>query len=307
MVRLLRSRAAAVELFLGGELLLLDRGEPVGLPGHAYVVLDVRPLGHQLVGSDLEALEQRRPHSEAAGPRHSQHDQPGHEKAPAGPSDLEQASACAEKSESGERAQHGKGGVHIRVRRAEHHPARRVDELVAVQPEAHGAQQKEHGAQSEKMGAGARGEARALRGQDEAPEQDVGAHAQEQRADDQGNRSAVEKAPEGQVEDEEGDVAAEEGIGAAEGRAVEVAQHHVPRRAGPEPGQDADHRDDGQKQFPDQRLEHGAAGQAELIVELPAARQGRRCGRRARDYRRRTERPHHPPRGGASRGATARW
>src|SRR5213593_1929736 len=110
------------------------------------------------------------------------------------------------------------------------------------------------------MGAGARGEARSLRGQDQAAEQDVGGHAEEQGADDEGYGSPVEKTPEGQLEDEEGDVAAEERIPAAEGRPVDVAQYHVPRGAGPKPGQDADHRDDGQEQFSDQRLEDGSTG-----------------------------------------------
>ena len=266
------------ELLLGGELLLLDRGEPVGLPGHANVVLDVRPLGHQLVGGDLEALEERRPHADAPRPRHSEHHQPGHEKAPAGPRDLEQAGTRAEEGEGGEGAQHGQGGVHVGVRRAEDHPARRIDELEAIQPEAHRAQEKEHGAQGEEMGASARGEARSLRGEDEAPEEDVGGHAQEQRADDEGHGSAVEKAPQRQVEDEESNVATEERIGAAERRPVEVAQHHVPRRAGPEPGQNADHGDDGQEQLSNQRLEDGAAGQAELVVELPQHVRSRGAG-----------------------------
>jgi len=182
MVRLLRSSAAAVSF---------------SSAANSYVVLDVRPLGHQLVGSDLEALEERRPHSEAPRPRHSKHHQPSHEKAPARPRDLEQAGARAEEGEGGEGAQHGKRRVHVRVRRAEDHPARRVDELVAIQPEARGAQEKEQRAQGEEVGAGARGEARSLRGQDQAAEQDVGGHAQEQGAGDEGHGAAVEKAPEG--------------------------------------------------------------------------------------------------------------
>ena len=58
MVRLLRSSAADVSLSSAGKSCSLIAVEAVRLPRHADVVLDVRPLGHELVGGDLEALEQ---------------------------------------------------------------------------------------------------------------------------------------------------------------------------------------------------------------------------------------------------------
>src|SRR5262249_9122062 len=124
-------------------------------------------------------------------------------------------------------------------------------------------------AQREEMGPRARGEPGPLRGEDEAAEEDVGRHAEHQGADDERHGSAVEEAPKGKLEDEEGDVAAEERIGRPEGGAIEVGEHHVPRRAGPEPGENADDRDDGEKELPDERLEDGTARKAQLIVELP--------------------------------------
>src|SRR5262249_13522126 len=143
------------------------------------------------------------------------------------------------------------------------------EQLVAVEPEAQRAQEEEERAQGEKMGPGARGEPGPLRGEDEATEEHVGRHAEHQRADDEGHGSAVEEAPEGEVEDEEGDVAAEEWIGRPEGGTVDVGEHHVPRRAGPEPGENADNRNNGEKELPDERLEDGTARQAQMVGELP--------------------------------------
>src|SRR5215471_6371666 len=119
------------------------------------------------------------------------------------------------------------------------------------------------------MGSRACGQPGPLRGEDEAAEQHVRRHAEHQRADDESHGSAVEETPEGKLEDKEGDVAAKEWIGRPEGGAVDVGEHHVPRRAGPEPGKDADDRDDGEKELPDEWLEDGTARKAQLIVELP--------------------------------------
>jgi len=264
---------------LGGEVLLLDHLEPVRLARHADVVLDVRPLGDQLVGRDLEALEQRRPDAQAPRPHHTEDHQARHQEAPPRPRDLEDARDRAEEGQRRERAEGRQRRVDVGVRGAEHHAAGREDQLVAVEPEPQGAKEQEDRTQSQEVRARARRQPRPLGGQHQAPQQDVGRHAQEQRADDEGHRPPVEKAPERQPEDEEGEVLAEEGVRGAEGRGVDIAQHQLPGGARAQAGEHGDHRDHRQEESPDQRLEDRPAGQPELVVELPEDVRRRRPGR----------------------------
>ena len=118
---------------------------------------------------------------------------------------------------------------------------------------------------------------------------------------------AVEEAPERQHEDVEAEVAAEERIRAAE-RACALTYSstvsHEPLARGAR--EERDHRDDRQEQPPDQRLEHRAAGQPELVLELPEHVRRRRCARRPRGWRTGRRRRRRRARGRASRAATGR-
>ena len=254
---------------LGGKILLLDPVEAVGLPGHPDVVLDVRPLGLQLVWRHLEALEEGGVDAEPAYPDHGQHHEARHQEAPAAATDLEHAGRRAEERDRGEGPQSREGGVDVGVGSAKDHAARRVEKLVAVEPEADGPEDQGEGGQAQEVIAGAHRHAGALGRQHQAAQEHIGGNAQDEGAHHEGQGPAVDEAPEGQLEDEEGEVAPEEGICHAERRGIEIAQEHVPRSAGPDAGEERDDGDGGNEHAPDQGLEHGAARQPELIVELP--------------------------------------
>ena len=104
---------------------------------------------------------------------------------------------------------------------------------------------------------------------------------------------SVDQAPDGQLEDEEPEVPAEERVRSAERRRIHVRQHRVPRTAPAGAREQGNHRDDGQEQSPNQGLENGAAGQTELIFELP--QHVRRCGSRGDGEVEEQEREHDAP------------
>ena len=62
-----------------------------------------------------------------------------------------------------QRPQHGQGGVNIRVARAKHHPARRIEQIVHAQANAVGNQQEENAAQGHQVRARRLGQHRTAR------------------------------------------------------------------------------------------------------------------------------------------------
>ncbi len=279
---------------VGGRELLLDHAvERVRLARHPDIVLDEGALGDELIGRDPKALEQRRIHAEAADPEQRQRDEPGDEEAPARPEDLEDAGAGAEQGEDGEPSEDGQRRVHVGVGRAEDETPRRVEQIEAVEPEPHGPQHEQQCPQSQQVGARARRQPRAVGGEDEAPLQHVHGGRQDQGAGDEGGGPSVDQAPDGQLEDEEPEVAAEERVRSAERHRIHVRQDRVPRSAPAGAREQCDHRDDGQEQPSNQRLEDGAAGQTELILELP--QHVRRCGSRGHGEIEEQEREHDAP------------
>ncbi len=92
---------------------------------------------------------------------------------------------------------------------------------------------------------------------------------QDEGARHQRGAPGVEQPPEREHEEVEAEVAPEERIGLAEGGAVEVLDHGRPGAGGAGPREDRDHPDDRQEEAAHQRLEDGAPGQPELILQLP--------------------------------------
>jgi len=266
---LVARQRARVEVLVGGELLLLDAVEPVSGAGHPDVGLDVRPLGLQLVGRHAQALQERRVHPEAHHPHHEQRGAGAREQAQPRPHDLRRARDGGERGQYGQRAEHRQRGVDVGVRGAEDEAARREDDLVAVEPEADGLEGQQRRAQQQQVRARAAGQARAARGQHEAALEHVHGEGQHRRARHQRHCPRVGEPPERQEEHEEAQIEAEHGILEAERRAVEVAENGLPVRARAQPRDDGDQQQDDGQEAPDERLDHHASRQAELILQLP--------------------------------------
>src|SRR5207249_4963380 len=111
----------------------------------------------------------------------------------------------------------GERGVGAREGGAEDDPARRENELEAVEPESDPLEREHQRPEDEQVRAGASGEAWPARGQDEAPLEHVDDERQDDRAGHEGDRPAVHETPERQDEDEEREVATGERVGGREG------------------------------------------------------------------------------------------
>ena len=107
---------------LGGEIVLLDRVEPVRLSRHADVALDVRALGDELVGRDLEALEQRRPDAQAPPPTTTPRTTRPPPGSPPGPRDRKTQRGRAQEASAVSALQSRERGVDVGRRRGETTP-----------------------------------------------------------------------------------------------------------------------------------------------------------------------------------------
>ena len=113
------------------------------------------------------------------------------------------------------------------------------------------------------------GQARTARGEHQAPLHHVHGGGEHQRPRREGDAPAIEQAPERQLEEVEAEVAAEERVHAAEGRRVAELDDGVPRSAPAGAGHEGDQRRHRHEETPDEGLDAGAAGQAELVLQLP--------------------------------------
>ena len=260
---------ACVDRLVGRKAPLLDPVEAVGLARHPDVMGDEGPLGDELVRRHAEPLEQRRVHAESEHPHQAEHDHPAGDEPEPRARDLGEAEHGGDGREHGEHAERGERGVGVRVGGAEDDPARRENELEAVEPESDPLEREHQRPEDEQVCAGAAGEARPARGQDEAPLEHADDEGQDDRAGHEGDRPAVHETPERQDEDEEREVAAEERVGGLEGHRVEVAEHRLPVRRRAEPRGERDDADDDRQEPADQRLDHHPSRQAELVLELP--------------------------------------
>ena len=229
-------------------------------------------------------LEETRVDAEPDDPEDQQHHEPGDEEAPAHAHHLDQAGRRARHRQRGEPAEDRQRGVDVGVGGAEHDPARREEQIEAVEPEARGAQEQEQRAQGQEVQPRRRGEPGPARGEDQAPLQDVHRRGEDDRAHHQRGGPAVEEPPERQLEEVEAEVAAEQRIHPPERGGVHVREDDVPGGGGARPGHEGDDRHHGQEQPADERLEDGAAGEAELVLELPVD-VGRRRARGQRQVR----------------------
>jgi hypothetical protein len=144
-------QGSGVQRLVGGELTLDDAVEPIGLSGHADVVDDVRPLGLELVGHDAESLQHVGVDAEPEHPYRDQRRQGHRDQTQSGPGELGQA---GDGGHQGQHRQHPEGrerGVDIRVGGAVDDAARRIDQIEAVQPEAHADEREQERPQHEQM------------------------------------------------------------------------------------------------------------------------------------------------------------
>ena len=112
-------------------------------------------------------------------------------------------------------------------------------------------------------------QARAPVGEDEAPLQDVQDQREDQRRRAERERPAVEQPPEGQAEHEEAQVAPEERVDGAERHLVPVGEDRLPVGARPHAGHERHDQEHQRQRAADQRLDHDATRQPELVLELP--------------------------------------
>ena len=241
-------------------------------------MLDEWPLGGQLVGRDPEALQQRGVHAEPEHPHHRQQAQPAADQAQPRPRDLQHAGAGGQRRQQRQRPQHRQRRVDVGVGRAEHHAARREHDLEAVEPEADCLEREQQRAEQQQVRASAGGQAGAARGEHEAALQDVEEQRQEHGGGHQAQRPAVGEPPQRQREHEKTELAAEDRIATRERLGVDERQHGLPVDAGPQPRGDRDDRQHDRQEPSDERLDHDASRQAELVFQLPQHVGRRRAG-----------------------------
>ena len=146
--------------------------------------------------------------------------------------------------------QHGQGGVNIRVARAEHHSARRVEKVVHAQPNAVSDQQEENAAQRHQVRASRPRHHRTARRDPHAAFRQIQKGGAEQAADDGDQRQVVEKPRVGQLKQVEAQIAAEE-------RVRDTHHGHLPRAQIGQP-------------MPHSPLAHDVAGKEHAAPDQPA-------------------------------------
>ncbi len=246
----------AGQVLLGGEVPLLDVVELVGHAGVLDVPLDIGPLEDDLVGDDLEFLDDGRvdpaPEDEEGrkgadghdGDQHFSDEGIGDDRRP------------AEEGDDHEGLEDPELGRHVRVAGAEDDAALGEEDLVEREPRPEDAPEEKEGCQDQQVPLCRRGEAEELRRPDDhGLADDVDDGRGDEGEEVQAHEPAEDVVEKGQLEDVKADVFPEEGIVRSEGNAVEVQQQVLPlggpRQRGKQSEEERDHQDQELKrQFP---------------------------------------------------------
>ena len=119
------------------------------------------------------------------------------------------------------------------------------------------------------MRTGAARDARSARRQHQAALQTVEHECEQHGPRRQGQPPAVDHAPERQDEHEEPEILTEDRVDRSERLGVLVPEDDFPVHAGPQSRHGGDRQQDDGQEAADERFDHHAAGQAELVLQLP--------------------------------------
>ena len=210
------------EVLNGGKTLLLKTIERIRLASELNGARNVGPLLVDFIGSHHKALHDFRI-ERAPQNSHRDHRANGEQRrANASTGRTDEKDSGGQNRHDEQRPQHGHRGVNIRVARAVHQSARRIEEIEHPQAKAVGDEQKEDSAQRHQVRARRGCQHGASRREPDAPFRDVHERGGEQAADERHQRQVIEKPGERKLKEVEAEVASKERIDDSHVR-------HVPR------------------------------------------------------------------------------